>query len=535
MQTLPIYRIAAVEPSVDRMHDLAAQMFGVEDFSLRETHVSRTLQSGNRVVEINRETGATWVADYDRLLRPDAKVELPQRDEAQDIAQHFASRFQLVPTDSRDDRMTIERLGAAGSYLATYDHETAKRTDRPLDYHVGYSVRMNIKDPEADTMRTVPVVDGGGKFDIVIGHRGEVIAYQGGWRQIDTVDTKATFVPRKVVDESFRKMTAGLEIKSFDADLAYAVTRDWTRQRYLHPVWAYRATAKVRGRDMPLRIVTLPATEFGPQPRPAEYMRERIKQSRPGGRKGSAVRRGFRSSSGFEGGAYWIGSSGGLSGSQKNAQGFIDGLKDAGWNILFNWGDYNAWEDDWHENDDQYVDAADFVFYTGHADGRGWMLFDPGTKNPDSLDYTEVAETNDRWGQQDLEWVAIAACGPLQDEILAKGGGNVLSRWGGAFDGLHLLMGYGAVTFDNEDEGKTLIKYARQGNTLAEAWRRTAQEIQPAENGWPAPNGPRIYVGVMGAAKSGQTSPINDHLWGYGSVAPDPTRPNNLWCMWWPT
>jgi hypothetical protein len=265
----------------------------------------------------------------------------------------------------------------------------------------------------------------------------------------------------------------------------------------------------------------------------------RARQGRPGGSRLSTTRRGPRTTNPYEAATSWIGNFGGLGGSQNNAKGFVDGLSDAGWQILFNWGDTNAWEDDWHENDDNYVDAADFVFYTGHADGDGWMLVDPASGQADSLTAGEVganaANPGDIWGQQDLEWLTIAACGPLEDDLLSPGGGNVLDRWDGAFDGLHLLMGYGAVTFDNEVEGKTLVKYAREGKTLIDAWFRTAQEVQPAENGWGPPFGPRVYVGAMWATKSGQTSPSDDHLWGYGSVAPDPKSPDGFACMWVPT
>jgi len=65
-------------------------------------------------------------------------------------------------------------------------------------------------------------------------------------------------------------------------------------------------------------------------------------------------------------------------GSQANAQGFIDEWANAGWTIDFNWGDGNAWESDWTSNDDNYVDNADFVFYTGHANMNGWVLANTG-------------------------------------------------------------------------------------------------------------------------------------------------------------
>jgi hypothetical protein len=108
----------------------------------------------------------------------------------------------------------------------------------------------------------------------------------------------------------------------------------------------------------------------------------------------------------------------------------VDEWAAAGWHIDFNWGDANAWESDWRRNDDTWVDNADFVFYTGHASMDGWVL-----SNPDDgfLHFNEVGTSpqspGDLWGQSDLEWAVIAACGPLQDDILASGGGDVLARW----------------------------------------------------------------------------------------------------------
>ena len=142
----------------------------------------------------------------------------------------------------------------------------------------------------------------------------------------------------------------------------------------------------------------------------------------------------------WEAGTSWIGESGGLGGSKDNAQGFVDEWRSAGWKINFNWGDSNAWESDWRRNDDSWVDAADFVFYTGHANMNGWVL-----ANPDDgfLDFSEIGNApqspGDLWGQNDLEWAIIAACGPLQDDILYPGGGDVLSRWDGIFDGMHKI------------------------------------------------------------------------------------------------
>jgi hypothetical protein len=163
---------------------------------------------------------------------------------------------------------------------------------------------------------------------------------------------------------------------------------------------------------------------------------------------------------------------------------------------------------------------------------NGWVLASP---DDGSLNFSEVgagpAAPGDLWGQQDLEWTIVAACGPLQDDLLAAGGGDVLDRWDGAFDGLHALMGYGAITFDNTEEGKRIVQYARSGAPLIDAWFRAAREIQPSTNGSAAPDGPDVWVGAMYVTKSG-ANPRSDHLWGHGSVSADPTSPTALICMW---
>ena len=396
---------------------------------------------------------------------------------------------------------------------------------------------MIVEDPESGSQLRVPVVGGVGKIGVTIGDAGEVIAYNNTCRLLDKIETNAAFIPREIADERFIKLTSHLNIESFDADLAYSYVQSLNKQEYLYPVWTYRAMGNIKGNTFPLRIITLPATEFGPQPQLPERQPKRYKRDIPRSWDVIKKKKAIWPINPYEAGTSWIGSIGGLGGSQENARGFADGLKEAGWNIKFNWGDCNAWETDWHENDDDYVDSVDFVFYTGHANGDGWMLVNPGDCKTDDMTFLEagdVPETpGDIWGK-DLEWVIVAACGPLEDDVLAKGGGNALSRWDGVFDGLHILMGYGAVTYDNTEEGKRVIQYAREGQTLINAWFRTAQEIQPSENGYEAPYGKIIYAGAMWAHKSGQPSPVNDHLWGYGSVAPDPTNPDGFTCMWVP-
>ncbi len=210
-------------------------------------------------------------------------------------------------------------------------------------------------------------------------------------------------------------------------------------------------------------------------------------------------------------GTEWIGNCAGLGGSSGNAGGFVQVMRNHGVTIRFNWGNSSAWEQDFKDpskggNDTNYADNADFVFYTGHANGNGFV-FCNNAHDDTFLNYSDAS-----WGQNDLEWLTIAACGPLQ---LDSGGKAWYQRWGPAFDGLHLLMGYATVTYDNQREGKLLAKYALgdkgAARPLREAWALTATDVQSESEIW----------SVMGVYGSSYVSDFNDHFHGQGSVGPD--------------
>jgi hypothetical protein len=80
----------------------------------------------------------------------------------------------------------------------------------------------------------------------------------------------------------------------------------------------------------------------------------------------------------------------------------------------FHWTNNNAWEQDFKDPtfpggaDSTYVDDVDAVFYGGHANGDGFTF--PTSRTDTFLHFNDA-----RWGNRDLEWLGIAACGPLQD------------------------------------------------------------------------------------------------------------------------
>ncbi|MFI5896817.1 DUF6345 domain-containing protein [Actinoplanes sp. NPDC051513] len=524
MATLPIYRVRNAEAGFGRAVDLATGLHGQGNFTIRKFTDRTVVRSGDRVLEA--AGSGSWAADTSRLWRLGATPpQLPDPVEAGKTADEYLLKYGLAPR--LGDGFGFGRSGTGGSFASV--RTDGKRDDQQLDVKVNYAVTVRLDEP-FEGAREVPIIGGGGKTIVTVGDKGDVLSHLAAWREIES-SFAAEVVPREKADAQFKAMTRAFKVLDLEVGLAYFSAPVFAGQEFLYPVYTYRATLGRGERSFPARVIMLPATTFGPEPPKAEPQPPR-KRGGPAFERGE--RRGYASAvaNPFEAGTSWIGPLGGLNGSPANAQGFVDELAADGWLINFNWGDQNAWESDWRRNDDDWVDAADFVFYTGHADGNGWVLSSP---DDGSLDFTEVGTSpgnpGDLWGQNDLEWVVVAACGPLEDEILAKGGGDVFDRWDGAFDGLHSLMGYGAVTFDTTDEGGRLVRYAKDGMPLIDAWLRTGQEIQPSTNGWGAPFGPTVWVGAMYVATAG-ADPRFDHLWGHGSVSADPRNPTSYVAMW---
>jgi hypothetical protein len=210
-------------------------------------------------------------------------------------------------------------------------------------------------------------------------------------------------------------------------------------------------------------------------------------------------------------GTEWIGTSQGLSGSRDNANGFVQGFRSRGVHVSFNFGDHAAWERDFKMNSrggnaTNYADNVDLLFYTGHANGNGFTF--PGNRDDGWLTYPDAG-----YGMNDLEWMVIAACGPLQR---MSDGVHVFDRWGPAFRGLHILMGYATVSGDNRVEGEKFSRYLLQDRmSMRQAWAKTATEVQSSS----------VIYSYMVPLGSGWISNFNDHFWGRGSVGPDISNP----------
>lgn len=99
--------------------------------------------------------------------------------------------------------------------------------------------------------------------------------------------------------------------------------------------------------------------------------------------------------------------------------------------------------------------AVDLMWYTGHAGAGSWQANTGIT--PASVTSVDVSDVS--LGQADLEWLVIAACGPLQEQN--RNGTSWQDRLTPMFQGLHTLLAYATVSNVSTIEGQRFADYAR--------------------------------------------------------------------------
>ena len=201
-----------------------------------------------------------------------------------------------------------------------------------------------------------------------------------------------------------------------------------------------------------------------------------------------------------------------LSGSGPSAYGFHTGMTAKGVNVKFDFGETNAWEKDYRSvglaggQDSSYTDNVDMIFYSGHANGDGFVM--SSNRDNQFVNYNEV-----RAGDRQCEWFCVAACGPLET--------GVVSRWANSFQGLHFLFGYATVSMDNTVEGPNLATYTQGYSILGiqilpplpvrQSWIMMAESAQPSSVTW----------GFMQPVRTDGVCNWNDYWWGRGPTGPD--------------
>lgn len=361
---LPVFELESPKREPERLPTLAAEVFGAEGAQLAEPDGRTVARKDQIAVEQDHGSGGFFAADHERLREPAERPAVVPQDRAYSLADDLLKRHELAPELA--DSFVLDRVGAGGTVVAISTN--GKREERWLDVQARYGVKVRNPGIEGEPEH-LPLVGGGGKLAVTLGDEGRPLAFQGDWRpaagerSVDALD-------RDEAHARFDELTSDVEVTDVRSFLAYHAEPSGTEQEVLAPVWVFGGTVAADGGQVPMRLVSVPATEAGPQ----------LPEPRPeGGRTrqpGQIDPRAPRSGNSYEAGTSWIGELGGLSGSRQNAKGFVDGLGNEGWKVNFNWGDANAWDSDWSLNDDTWVDAADFVFYTGHASKDGWHAAD---------------------------------------------------------------------------------------------------------------------------------------------------------------
>lgn len=231
----------------------------------------------------------------------------------------------------------------------------------------------------------------------------------------------------------------------------------------------------------------------------------------------------------------------------EDAGGFYNELVNHdGWIGRFNWGDSNAWEQDFKRPDkggiaDQWVDTVDICYFTGH--GSPWGFYfrcdSPDDGLVESDHYSGPSNGDLRLGYNDLDWLALEVCNTLQLDA-SNGGTNydVFDRWASSFQGMHTMLSFTTTSLDLAEPGRYFAAYM-DGRWLREvygipewlatgsamkvidAWFAMATVTQPDD----------VEAAVLYANTEG-TDTQNDHLWGHGHVSADPRPGAARWFSW---
>ena len=226
-----------------------------------------------------------------------------------------------------------------------------------------------------------------------------------------------------------------------------------------------------------------------------------------------------------------------LSHEHEDAGGFYDELiQNAGWIGSFNWGDGNAWEDDFKRTDKNgnapsWADSVDFCYFTGHGSPWGFNFRSdvPDDNTVESDQYSGPLNGDLRLGRSNLEWLALEVCNTLQWEATSgRATYNVFDRWRAAFEGLHIMCSFTTVSLDLPTPGRYFAAYldgrwpsvlfglpfwifAPMQLKVIDAWFAMTSVTQPD---WA--EAAVLYVGNSNA------DPAGDYIHGYGAVSADP-------------
>ena len=168
--------------------------------------------------------------------------------------------------------------------------------------------------------------------------------------------------------------------------------------------------------------------------------------------------------------------------------------------------------------DDYFVDNVDVSVYMGHGNGNGFGFVQ--SVDDDTLSFTD-ARGGDAWGNRDMEYMALMSCQVLRETADSL---SWAQRWGGAFNGLHLICGFQT---NAGVDGNNMLKFFAKNmhasqQTILDSWINAALNDQ--DTGRQAVvMGPLVNTADTSSkdykSMSAMTSGLyraywNDHTWG---------------------
>ncbi|MGF1580806.1 MAG: DUF6345 domain-containing protein [Gemmataceae bacterium] len=536
--SLPIYELRVPKQQETMLQQVTSSCLKLKGKPKKVGQDRLRIMDGKKVSEIWRQSGGISVADYSQLWNPKKECARPNKELLERRLAELGKVIGSLSKGNNDDvKVEFKRSKPAPSTIVMkYDVRNKTNTKvRELDLQWTCSPKITVR-TKGRQVKQYSLFGGGGEFTCTLGSQGDVIGMCGVWRPIGKLKQYAKVVSEEEADRRYYAILKKDGIRrgkiklKIERTLGYYSAPAAVRQRYLYPVYAYQAVARIGEQKVPLQIVLVPATDFGVET-PQRRTTERSMSCNPELPVDAAKRNCVFAAD--DDGKLEVGAVAATAAENPNVKGFLREAKKICWKTNFDVFGTQAKLAHWTTKNADFVDACDLVFYTGHAYSGGWYVDTTGfvkVRRTDAKDNVDVRK--DLWGNDDLEWLVIAACGPLHDKSISPPfiiPDHAAERWADAFDGLHQLLGYASVTYAADHlEGKLFLQYCTQPNPLTtiQAWLQAAADSQDSMT----PGGEPIWAGCLYAEQNGKST-VNDHLWGHGPTAKDPKDPDNIYLI----
>ena len=159
-----------------------------------------------------------------------------------------------------------------------------------------------------------------------------------------------------------------------------------------------------------------------------------------------------------------------LSYCDETSVGFLNGMVSRGHTSRFNWGNGNAFEQDFRDpanggDDTNWIDSVDFAHFSSHGSTSSANIFEGyfGSQVTSCTWRSDKA----RFGNTQLEYLCLDTCNSLE---LTR---DIIAVWQNAFDGLRMVLAFTDLVSDSWWTGGRGFNFGRRagnGGRLTDAW-----------------------------------------------------------------